>query len=82
MQTMCSFLYSAADRIQPHINIHSSIPNKALFGHLIRTEKVVNEDSCHVKCYLEPNCVSINVGPEDEGKRTCELNNATDESLT
>ena len=55
------------------------IPNKALSGHVIRTEQVANEGSCRVKCYLEPNCVSINVGLTDDGKHTCELNNATDE---
>ena len=49
-------------------------------GHVIRTEKVANEGSCRVRCFLEPNCVSINVGPaDDQGHRTCELNNLTDE---
>jgi len=28
---------------------------------------------------MEPNCVSINLGPLEEGKHKCELNNATDE---
>ena len=56
------------------------ITNKALPGHVIRTEKVADEGSCRLKCYLEPNCVSIDVGPAEKGKRTCELNNATDES--
>ena len=50
-------------------------------GHVIRTEKVANEESCCVRCFLEPNCVSINVGPaDDQGQRTCELKNFTDES--
>ena len=50
-------------------------------GHVIRTDKVANEGSCRVRCFLEPNCVSINVGPaDDQGQRTCELNNFTDES--
>ena len=44
------------------------IPDKALPEHVIRTEKVADEGSCRVKCYMEPNCVSINVGPEEEGK--------------
>ena len=56
------------------------ITNKALPGHVIRTEKVADELGCRLKCYLEPNCVSINVGPAEEGNHTCELNNATDES--
>ena len=57
------------------------IEGKMLPGHVIRTEKVVNEGSCRVRCFLEPNCVSINVGPaDDQGQRTCELKNFTDES--
>ena len=57
------------------------VSNKALRGHVIRTEKVSDEGSCRVKCFMEPNCVSLNVGPSDEGTRTCDLNNATDESI-
>ena len=56
--------------------------DKALPDHMIRKEKVANEGSCRVKCYFEPNCVSINVGPEEDGRHTCELNNATDESFS
>ena len=57
------------------------VEDKILPGHVIRTEKVANEGSCRVKCFLEPNCVSINVGPaDDQGQRTCELKNFTDES--
>ena len=56
------------------------IPNQALQGHVIKTEQVLNEGSCRVQCYLEPNCVSINVGPLKDGAHQCELNNATDEN--
>ena len=31
-------------------------------------------------CYVEPNCVSINLGPLEDGKHKCELNNATNEN--
>ena len=54
--------------------------DRRLPGHVIRTESVANEGGCRVKCFLEPNCLSINVGPPVGGKRSCELNNATDES--
>ena len=64
------------------INFKEPINDKVLPGHVIRTEMVPNEGSCRVKCFLEPNCVSINVGPEVEGTRTCELKNFTDESET
>ena len=34
-----------------------------------------------MKCFLEPNCESVNVGPaDDQGPRICELNDLTDES--
>ena len=64
------------------INFKEPINDKVLPGHVIRTEMVPNEGSCRVKCFLEPNCVSINVGPEVEGTRKCELKNFTDESET
>ena len=31
-------------------------------------------------CYMDPNCVSINLGPLERGKYKCELNNATDDN--
>ena len=30
-------------------------------------------------CLMEPNCVSINIGPVEGGNQKCELNNATEE---
>ena len=53
------------------------IPNKAIRGHVIRRLEVPNEGSCRVMCYMEPDCVSINVRPSEGGKYKCELNNAT-----
>ena len=59
------------------------VEGKVLPGHVIRTEKVANVGSCRKKCFLEPNCESINVGPADhQGQRTCELNNFRVESQT
>ena len=57
------------------------IPNKKMKKHLIKTEDVPNEGSCRVLCYMDPNCVSINLGPFIQGKHICQLNNATDKSL-
>ena len=57
------------------------ISNKVIKGHTIRSEEVPDEGSCRVMCYMEPNCVSINVRLAQGGKYKCELNNATvDES--
>ena len=37
-------------------------------GAVIRSEEVVNEGFCRMMCYMEPNCVSINVKPLQGGK--------------
>ena len=55
------------------------VPNKALHGHVIRTEQVLNEGSCRLQCYLEPDCVSINIGPFKYGSHQCDLNDVTDD---
>ena len=46
-------------------------------NHVIRRAEVPSEGSCRLMCYMEPNCVSINLGPLERGKHKCELNNAT-----
>ena len=53
------------------------MPNKVLKGYVIGRERVPNEGSCRVNCYLNPDCVSINMGPLTEGELTCELSKAT-----
>ncbi|PFX18704.1 Pikachurin [Stylophora pistillata] len=57
------------------------IQDKVIKGHLIRLEEVPHQGSCNVLCYMEPSCVSINVGPSQAkgGNYICELNNASDE---
>ncbi|CAH3112136.1 unnamed protein product, partial [Pocillopora meandrina] len=47
------------------------VPNKILKNHLIKTEDVPNEGSCRVLCYMDPDCVSINLGPFMRGKHIC-----------
>ncbi|KAL9989348.1 hypothetical protein ACROYT_G003889 [Oculina patagonica] len=54
--------------------------NKAMAGHVIRSEEVPNQGTCRLKCYMEPNCVSINFGPSEGGKYKCELNSVSDEN--
>ncbi|XP_020610636.1 venom prothrombin activator hopsarin-D-like [Orbicella faveolata] len=56
------------------------VANKAMKNHVIKSEEVPSEGSCRLMCYMEPNCVSINLGALEEGKHKCELNNATDEN--
>ena len=57
------------------------VQDKVIKGHLIRAVEVPNRGSCDVTCYMEPNCVSINIGPSPQaGTYICELNNATDDN--
>ena len=74
-----SFTLATGDECRSII-FKEPIPNKKMKNHVIRTTEVPNEGSCRVMCYMEANCVSINVGPSEGGKHKCELNNATDEN--
>ena len=49
-------------------------------NHAIKSVEVLNEGNCRLMCYMEPNCVSINIGPVVGGNQKCELNNATKEN--
>ena len=61
-----------------HIVWNQPVQDKLMQGNVIRSMEVPHEDSCKVICYMEPNCVSINVRPATQGGNfICELNNAT-----
>ena len=49
-------------------------------NHAIESAEAPSEGSCRLMCYMERNCVSINLGPSNGAKLKCELNNATDEA--
>ena len=76
---ICAFLSLTVDEHRILV-FKEPVLDEALPGHVIRTVQVLNEGSCRVQCYLEPNCVSVNVGLLKDGKHQCELNNATDEN--
>ena len=72
----CIILYASFTNDECRIILFKEpIQNKAMKGHVIRKEEVPNQGVCELKCYMEPNCVSINVGPMVGGKHKCELNN-------
>ncbi|XP_022797648.1 uncharacterized protein LOC111335915 isoform X2 [Stylophora pistillata] len=53
-----------------------SYVGKRLINHVIRTIPNMDQDSCEWQCYLDHNCVSINL--QFQGiKQVCELNNST-----
>ena len=74
------FVLPTTDNDCRQIKFKDPIPNMALKNHAIKSVEVPNEGSCRVMCYMEPNCVSINVGPVAGGSQKCELNNATEEN--
>ena len=46
----------------------------ALINHMIATMEVPDLELCQFKCYQEPRCVSLNLGPRKENSsRDCEL---------
>ena len=63
-----------------NIIFRDPIRNMAMKDRVIWSAEVPNEGSCRVMCYMEPDCVSINVGPVEGGNQKCELNNATEEN--
>ena len=54
---------------------------KRLVNHTIRTVEITVSRFCENLCYMEPNCVSINLytRADGNGNYKCELNNATHE---
>jgi len=69
----------SADDECRNIMFKEPVANKVMKNHVIRSAEVHSEGNCRLMCYLEPNCVSINLGPLEGGKHKCELNNVTDE---
>ena len=72
-----SFILALSADYERRIVFMEPISDKVLLGHVIRREQVSDEGQCRDKCYMEPRCVSINVGPMNQVTKTCDLNNAT-----
>ena len=55
--------------------------DKRLINHVIRIAEVMVTKFCKNVCYMEPDCVSINLDKraDGNGKYKCELNNVTHE---
>ena len=75
-----SFIPALSADYERRIVFMAPISDKVLLGHVIRRELVTDEGQCRVNCYLEPSCVSINVGPMNQVTKTCDLNNVTVDS--
>ena len=62
------------DRI---ITFKEPIPERVMENHVLSSSRVQTEGSCRVNCYMEPNCVSINMRRLAGGALICELNDVT-----
>ena len=50
--------------------------NKSLIGHVIISVLVNDNDECQLRCYIEPKCLSYNVGPHIVYGHECELSDS------
>ena len=46
-------------------------------NHTMKTKLVNSLDDCEYLCYLDDNCVSLNIKNKENGTHACELNNST-----
>ena len=55
--------------------------DRRLINHVIRIVEVLTMNFCENMCYMEPDCVSINLDKRvsEHGEYKCELNNVTHE---
>ena len=52
------------------------IEGSALFGHVSKSYVVNSKDDCELKCFIEEECTSLNVGPGKSGAYLCELSDS------
>ena len=55
------------------LEFRTTVDGHALLGHVVKKFPVNTPDDCEFKCYLETECMSINIGPGDNGAYQCEL---------
>ncbi|XP_078374669.1 uncharacterized protein LOC144658185 isoform X1 [Oculina patagonica] len=52
------------------------VNNRKLVGHVIKSILVKSEIGCEANCFKEDNCMSMNLGPLEDGKHVCELSSS------
>jgi len=60
-----------------HFPAYYFFAERRLRNHTIKTKLVSNLDACEYLCYLDDDCVSLNIKDNFNGTHTCELNNST-----
>ena len=58
------------------LEISDSKEGRRLVGHVFKRIDITSPDVCEVNCFVEPDCVSFNVGPLQDGKHRCELSDS------
>ena len=74
--------FSSADQCrQLKFRPEKAFDGKRLMNHMIRVAEVMTKDFCENVCFMEPDCVSINLEKQvnGHGGYKCELNNITHE---
>ena len=74
--------FSSADQCrQLKFRPEKAFDGKRLMNHMIRVAEVMTKDFCENVCFMEPDCVSINLDKRvsGHGEYKCELNNVTHE---
>ena len=56
------------------LEFKTTVDGHALSGHVVKRFPVNTQDDCEFKCYLEAECMSINIrSGRDNGEYQCEL---------
>ena len=77
---MCSYfiLFLTDGGRELYFPTHYFYAEKHLVNHLIKATIVKDLDECEYRCYLDANCVSLNIRNKyTNGTHKCELNNST-----
>ena len=73
------FIFFSDGGRELHFPAYYFFPEKRLLNHVIKIGPIKDLDECKYRCYLDANCVSLNIKNKDHdsGTHECELNNST-----
>ena len=52
------------------------VDGSSLFDHVFKSYMVNSKDVCELKCFIDDECMSLNVGPGKSGAYLCELSDS------
>lgn len=74
-----SFHFLAAEEECRLLLYFKPMKDRTLLNHVMIRIDIPREDVCSIRCFLEPNCLSYNVGPLEQSNRyLCEISDSTD----